>query len=137
MKKNLFVAAIAAATVMSSCSQNDIMQDMTENNAMTFSPYAGKSTKGSETTTTSMQTSGFGLFAFNTGTTPWGSAIAPNVMYNQEVMYDKDNNAWTYAPLKYWKLKDNYSFFAYAPYGDASNGIAINSANDYLRNGRG
>jgi len=77
-------------------------------------------------------TNGFGVFAYNTGTTAWASAsIAPNFMYNQQVYWATD---WKYEPVKYWPNgKDAanstspsntatpaavqmLSFFAYAPY---------------------
>lgn len=78
-------------------------------------------------------TKGFGVFAYNTGTTAWASAnIAPNFMYNQQVYWDSD---WKYEPVKYWpngidagntsgtpsntateSAAQMLSFFAYAPY---------------------
>ncbi len=117
MKKNLFFAALAVAA-MSSCSQNEVLPDFSEQNAMRFSPYTGLTTKGAETTTETIKNNyGFSLYAFNTGADAWASAapIAPNVMDNQSVRWDVSESVWTYSPLKYWTLGDNYSFFAYAP----------------------
>lgn len=80
-----------------------------------------------------LQSAGFGVFAYNTGTTAWASAsIAPNFMYNQWVTWDSEQEQWTYSPVKYWPNNNNpadgsgatgsesknyLSFFAYAPYG--------------------
>lgn len=64
---------------------------------------------------------GFGVFAYYTEGTVWGTASSsnpqPNFMNNQQVTYG--TSAWTYTPVKYWP-NDNtnkyISFFAYAPY---------------------
>lgn len=89
------------------------------------------------------KTNGFGVFAYNTGTTAWASAsIAPNFMYNQQVYY---SSGWKYEPLKYWpngvdtktgaptdpsntatEAAPQYlSFFAYAPYVPVTVGTGL------------
>ena len=60
---------------------------------------------------------GFGVFAFNTSTTPWSNSqtsFAPNFMYNQKVYKNEESGtgadaenkktvtSWQYQPLKYW-----------------------------------
>lgn len=137
MKKNLFVAAIAAATALTTgCTQNDVMQNMTENNAVAFDVYAGMSTKGlvtgngaNSTNKVGIETTGFGVYAYYTGQSDWateGANTKPNFMFNQEVTYS--STAWTYTPTKYWPNTpgDKISFFAYAPYmTNPASGAAI------------
>ena len=89
---------------------------------------------------------GFGVFGYNTGTTPWTdgqTSTTPNFMYNQQVKWNTSTNAWEYNPIKYWPNgKDAanatnapsntatetgaqyLSFFAYAPYVDKSSGLS-------------
>lgn len=81
-----------------------------------------------------LQKTGFGVFAFNTGSDNYSSgSFTPDFMYNQSVGYN--NSSWTYTPVKYWPADGSkLSFFAYAPYvssADASSetGITAMSSN--------
>jgi hypothetical protein len=105
-------------------------------------------------TTANLQTTGFGVFAYNTGASDYGatgySTMAttgetpnwtPNFMWNQQVTY---SSGWVYTPLKYWPngidtngasqaTVQKLSFFAYAPYvasGSGETGITALSANN-------
>lgn len=135
MKQNYFMGLIAcAALTMTGCSNDEINapQQSQGNNAIEFSTYLGRNAQGSrgtETSTTSIQTSGFGVLAYYTEKTDFANADKPkpNFMWNQQVTYS--NSAWSYTPVKYWptKVGDKVSFFAYAPYlkdGNA-NGIVL------------
>lgn len=83
------------------------------------------------------QAGGFGVFAYysdGSGTTDGAynsSSAVPNFMYNQQVTgTDAFSPVWSYSPLKYWPNEigataksdhvDKLTFFAYAPYIDAS-----------------
>ena len=83
------------------------------------------------------QAGGFGVFAYytdgsgNTDGAYNSSSSAPNFMYNQKVTgTDAASPVWSYSPLKYWPNEigttaksdhiDKLTFFAYAPYIDAS-----------------
>lgn len=124
MKQNYFMGLIAcAALTMTGCSNDEINapQQSQGNNAIEFSTYLGRNAQGSrgtETSTTSIQTSGFGVLAYYTEKTDFAEANKPNFMWNQKVTYDKTNTNWEYTPIKYWptKVGDKVSFFAYAPY---------------------
>ncbi|MBR5298111.1 MAG: fimbrillin family protein, partial [Parabacteroides sp.] len=132
MKTRIFLAGMMAAVLLSSCSQDEVIEALDMNHAIGFSTYVGKQTKGTITDdsgTTGIQTTGFGVLASYTGQSDFSNQI-PNFMYNQRVFY---NSGWTYSPLKYWPPTggDQISFFAYAPYDDANNdkGIVL-SGND-------
>lgn len=103
-------------------------------------------TTGNIITNTTLQSTGFGVFAYYTGTKTYDEAqyydgaavdpsnrLAPNFMWNQSVTY---SGGWTYTPVKYWPNEiqngnvdqqspaaqgsnskgGKVSFFAYAPY---------------------
>lgn len=135
MKKCLLFAAATLAG-LASCSQNEIENiNNPQDNAIQFGTYLGQSatTKGTETTATSIQTSGFGVSAFYTGQINFGNMqnAAPDFMYDQEVKYSSSSSAWSYSPIKYWPTTqgDKLSFFAYAPYRTDDNGISLKSEN--------
>lgn len=123
MKQNYFMGLIAcAALTITSCSNDEINapQQSQGNNAIEFSTYLGRNAQGSrgtETSTTSIKTSGFGVLAYYTDTANFSADTnKPNFMWNQKVTHNGAN--WEYTPIKYWptKVGDKVSFFAYAPY---------------------
>lgn len=146
MKKN-FVFMAASLLLLGSCSDDVMNISMDDALAVkdvpvTFGTYMGKNavTRAGDVTpmtTTQMQTTGFGVFAYNTGTADYtvGGATGqtPNFMYNEMV----SGSTWTYSPIKYWpnlngqadtqtpssteaNAAAKLSFFAYAPYVSAS-----------------
>ena len=132
MKQNYFMGLIAcAALTMTGCSNDEINapQQSQGNNAIEFSTYLGRNAQGSrgtETSTTSIQTSGFGVLAYYTEKADFAADTnKPNFMWNQKVTYS--NSAWSYTPVKYWptKVGDKVSFFAYAPYIENGNNNVI------------
>lgn len=138
MKQNYFMGLIAcAALTMTSCSNDEINapQQSQGNNAIEFSTYLGRNAQGSrgtETSTTSIQNSGFGVLAYYTENANFSADTnKPNFMWNQKITYS--NSAWSYTPVKYWptKVGDKVSFFAYAPYveGGDANGIVLSKNN--------
>lgn len=122
MKQNYFMGLIAcAALTMTGCSNDEINapQQSQGNNAIEFSTYLGRNAQGSrgtETSTTSIKTSGFGVLAYYTEQANFANTNKPNFMWNQKVTHNGTN--WEYTPVKYWptKVGDKVSFFAYAPY---------------------
>ena len=133
MKQNYFMGLIAyAALTMTGCSNDEINapQQSQGNNAIEFSTYLGRNAQGSrgtETSTTSIQTSGFGVLAYYTEQNNFADNNKPNFMWNQKVTHNGTN--WEYTPVKYWptKVGDKVSFFAYAPYAanDNDKGIVL------------
>lgn len=137
MKQNYFMGLIAcAALTMTGCSNDEINapQQSQGNNAIEFSTYLGRNAQGSrgtETSTTSIKTSGFGVLAYYTEQADFAKTNKPNFMWNQKVTHNGTN--WEYTPVKYWptKVGDKVSFFAYAPYveGGDANGIVLSKNN--------
>lgn len=148
MKKILFFAA--TAMLFAACSSDEVNAPKIAQNApqaVAFDTYMSSATRavGGTTdvmTTSTLQTTGFGVFAYQT-TGAYSAAAKPNFMYNQKITYS--SAVWGYSPLKYWPnntTNDSYgatmpqsdavSFFAYAPYvatgGDP--GITAFTGND-------
>ncbi len=130
MKKILTLAAIAAL-VLSACAKIENDKTPEVDQPIAFAAYSGKAiTKAGaygEETTTTLQSNGFGVFAYQT-TGDYTSSATPNFMYNTKV----STASWTYSPIKYWPNQiqagntdgqpatayqaDKVSFFAYAPH---------------------
>lgn len=132
MKKILFFAA--TAMLFAACTSDEAnapQATKTAPQAIAFDTYMSSATRavGGTTdvmTTSTLQATGFGVFAYQT-TGAYTTTAKPNFMYNQEVTYS--SAVWGYSPLKYWPnntTNDSYgatmpqsdavSFFAYAPY---------------------
>lgn len=132
MKKFMIIAA-SAAVVLSACAKIDMstskVNDIDE--PVAFGAYARKAVvkagQAGELTTTALQGSGFGVFAYQT-TGDYTASATPNFMYNTKVY----GASWTYDIIKYWPNQiqagntdsqpatafraDKVSFFAYGPY---------------------
>ncbi len=150
------ILAAAAAIVLSACAKIETEKFVADNDVISFGAYAGQSLSkagtAGEMTTTTLQSAGFGVFAYQT-TGDYGSSATPNFMYNTKV----STSSWTYSPIKYWPNQiqsgntdsqpatayqaDKVSFFAYAPHvaatastgvptGSTTSGITALTAND-------
>ena len=146
MKQRLFIGSLAALALMASCSSsNDDLNGgattpQESNVPLTFSSYLGRTatTRAGATgvqTTSTLATNGFGLFAYYTDNSSYGTSSTPNFMYNTKVTSTPTDapTSWTYSPLRYWPNEtgtdgngatsegtDHLSFFAYAPYVEAT-----------------
>ncbi len=125
MKKFIALATVVALFV-SSCAKNEISQNVSEGNKISFSTYTGIATKGQVYTSTNLE-DGFGVIAYNTGAATdfnTNSSVI-NFMYDTKVYYSSE--AWTYSPTKYWSsdASTQYSFFGYAPYESGSDDTGI------------
>ena len=141
MKQKFFIGSLAVLALMASCSSSndDLNGGATQENniPVTFSSYLGKTATsragamGVQTTST-LATNGFGLFAYYTDNSSYGTSSKPNFMYNTKVTGTPTDapTSWTYSPLRYWPNEtgtdgngatsddrvDHLTFFAYAPY---------------------
>lgn len=144
MKKILFFAATALLFAACSNEEGTAPEVVQAPQAVAFDTYVPAATRAGTAgvmTTTTLQTTGFGVFAQQGSA--YAAANGANFMYNQEVTIE--NSAWTYTPLKYWPNEtatdnngatstdtEGLSFFAYAPYvssASGSTGITGMSAN--------
>ena len=156
--KKIYLFAVMSA-MLAACSQTEEQNPLSEITAMaptaiSFDVYTNRTTTRSGLpgyngttyglTTTSLQTgvhkAGFGVFGYYTSNGDYDvNNSTPNFMYNQQVKYNEDKEAWTYDPVKYWPNEfgdaaasddlDKLSFFAYAPYQEVtvSTGVPVNN----------
>ena len=145
MKKFLILTA-AAVAVFAFCAKTiDHTRNTGQGDSVSFGVYIPKTiTKGGiggELTTTTLQTKGFGVFAYYTGANAYdvaGQGDAINFMYNQKV----SGASWTYTPVKYWPNMTNgdsdtpassddnapmLSFLAYAPYAQVTPSTGVSN----------
>lgn len=132
MKQSIILAAVAAL-VLAGCSKNETFVKVTDQEAVSFGAYSGRTvTKAGpavDMNLDSLKQHGFGVFATYTGTDAFEDAAndagaTNDFMNNQQVTFD--GAAWTYTPVKYWPNptngqdadKQHISFFAYAPYAE-------------------
>ena len=129
MKKNYLFGMLAlAAMTMVGCSNDEVVNDYSQDNAIQFGTYVGRgaSSRAHVIDTKTLGIEGFGVFAYYTEKDDFdASKHTPDFMYNQLV---KNNTNWTenggfagdwsYDPLKYWpnNVDDKVTFLAYAPY---------------------
>ena len=121
MKKILFFAA--AAIMMVSCSNDQVVSKMPQDNAINFGMYFGRDAQSRAAIMKTADLQSFGVFAYYTDNGDYVEGTStPNFMFDQKVTYSAGN--WTYSPLKYWPNEDTdkLSFFAYAPHSIESNG---------------
>ena len=133
MKKSMIIAAVAALALCA-CTKVESYQNTTEENEISFGVYVPKAvTKAGSTAVlndaTALQAAHFGVFAAHSTGTPgaYGASDTMDFMWNQEVTY---SGGWQYSPVKYWPNQhgtaavstpvDKLSFFAYAPYVEAT-----------------
>ncbi len=121
-KYNSCIFAIVTLLLLSACGTANNDEYGSTNSPMNFDGVMA-SDKGDWAVTRTSTRAAFptgeklGVYAYNTGSTPWSGAAAtatPNVMCNQ--MVEKTATGSTYTPVKYWVPTQYYSFFAYAPY---------------------
>lgn len=118
----IFELAALAALTFASCSSESV-EDLggnqaTQQVAIGFDGYLGRSavdTRGTESTTETIQGEGKGFGVFGNYTSESGVSSSPVVLFdNQHVTYE--TSKWTYSPVKYWPTAGHIDFYAYAPY---------------------
>ncbi len=135
------ILAAAAALALVACAKVETIQNV-ENREIGFGVYVpmtkagtpGTITTAGANSTTSLQATGFGVFATYSDHADYSASIGPNFMYNTKV----SGAGWTYDPVKYWPNEtitdsnnahgpsttdaDKLSFFAYAPWVGKTDG---------------
>lgn len=124
MKKILFVA-LAAATMMS-CTENEVIENAGNKKVVKFGTAVSSTTRAAITDITALQTSGFTVYAYNTGAEAAGTGLLNKVfMDNLAVSYSAPN--WSFTGTYYWPLSDNIQFFAYATDAAATYNVAADA----------
>lgn len=129
MKKYLFMAATAALALSSCTSDEELVQATAEaeGDAITFDTYMGINSRGTEVLNdANLKNDGFGVFAYDQGTTEILSYvkgnIKPNFMLNEKIEWKGTSGSekWQYSPVKYWpnNVNNMLSFYAYAPFNE-------------------
>ena len=135
MNKKLFILPALALALFAACSGDDELsngangqQTAKDDIPVAFDAYLNRTVSRAGNTggmdLSTLQTSGFGVFAYYADGDIYSENAIPNFMYNQKVEWR--NNAWEYWPMKYWPNEygttaistgvDRVTFFAYAPY---------------------
>ena len=125
MKRSIFLLA-ACAAILFSCKSNlagTTAPDLPE--AVTFGTYVPYTRTAA---LTSANIANFGVYAYYNPSGGWNADLTPNFMFDQKVE-GSAAAGFSYSPLKYWPKNEGetISFFAYAPYKSASNGISEQS----------
>lgn len=123
-RRILGLVALAAMALGTSCSNDELYNDYSPENAISFGTYVGHDAQSrasvyelDELQKEPANGGGFGVFAYYTEGNDYDPVNSkPNYMRNQLVKWN--NNKWSYSPVKYWPNTDQHklSFFAYAPY---------------------
>ncbi|MBO4561755.1 MAG: fimbrillin family protein [Bacteroidaceae bacterium] len=161
MKKSYLIFAVAALLI--ACSDNDTVKQVVAESTpqpMSFSAYAGKITKGSNSNQLYDFYNAFTVYGFKTVTRTKNNAdvdTVENVFYNEPVEHFATDAAgdtvyknskpssewfktatdftagWYYEDVRFWdKLAKQYDFFAVAPYvKDGENSKEYDVAADY------
>lgn len=126
MKKYLFMAATAALALSSCTSDETLAQDpANEGDVLSFDTYMGINARDTKVLDDAqLKADGFGVFAYDQGTTEILSYvkgnIKPNFMLNEKIEWNDaaDAKRWEYSPVKYWpnNVNNMLSFYAYAPF---------------------
>lgn len=132
MKTRHYMLAVATL-ILAACNQKELQEDAPAS-FVGFDTYTAHATKagasGEIISKEDLQVSNFGVFGYyhNGGVYTAGTST-PDFMWNQKVEFDGDK--WIYTPVKYWPNEsggtapDCVSFFAYAPYVEASTAGAV------------
>ncbi len=122
MKRIIILAALAIA--ITGC-YNNPSEYFDASEIVTFSTDAV--TRGTPINDASQLTD-IGTFGYYTGQNNWTDTDLPNRMFNQRLY--RDGSDWKYdgAPVR-WdgnSISDLFTFYAYAPFATADNGIVVN-----------
>lgn len=135
MKQYLFLLMVATGVV--SCQSDPFAEERPTGGRypeqiISISPHAENeeelSTRGTPVANEQQMTD-LGVFCAYTGLQDWTAAATPGKMFNNHLLHNPVNGRWEYSgsPVS-WSAttsNDRYSFFAYAPYATAQNGIVV------------
>ena len=111
MNKKLFFLAIAALG-LAACSNDDVVeinQSLEDANTISFRPVVTNVTRATDITASSLQTSGFTVFATETGKPYSGEGSGP---YFPETSFTYSAGTYTSATKYYWPSTGKLDFIA-------------------------
>lgn len=140
MKKIMYAAM--AALAITSCSQNEEFEAPSQKSAIGFNTVVSKTTRAAITDDAALQSSGFTVYAYNTGTLAADAAAAASDKFESFISginLKYATEKWGYTgDTYYWPLEDNIQFYAYptgiskltyvAPTGTAYPGVSYEIA---------
>lgn len=126
MKKSYLFGMLAlAAMTMVGCSNDEVVNDYSQDNAIEFGTYVGRGAQSRTEVINTENLKTFGVFAFYRDNGA-DAGNTPDFMNNQMVeKIEVDENtsliyktSWKYTPAKYWPNEKNdvIDFYAYAPW---------------------
>ncbi len=133
MKKILLFATVAAVG-FSSCSQDEIIENVNNANAIGFSSYVGQSPI-TRADNENLSDGDFGVYAIYGGTTvvDWNASTIANLYSNLKVTSTSGSCSIDSKDTKYWSQADHYySFLAYSPYSSSVNYTNGGNASPYI-----
>lgn len=135
MKRYLFVLVIVAG--LCSCEQEQLVENEStggrySEDIISILPHTEDgdtlSSRGTPITGEQQMTD-IGIFCSYTGSSDWTTTATPAKMFNTRLIRNSSSGRWEYsgAPVSWIPVtgNDRYSFFAYAPYATAQNGIVV------------
>ena len=117
-----FVSALAMAFAIASCTTDEVLQDTSDSNLISFGTYVGQGTKADGnyyvTSTTFPDKAQFGVMAYkHSGKWADGEDFSNQFMNNVAVKVGGSGSGqtFTYKPMRYWPITSKLSFLAYYP----------------------
>jgi hypothetical protein len=142
--KKIIMLGVTAAAILTSCSSDELYDsvELKDSNAIQFSTFINKSTRGVNDDLTNSNIADFAVFGGTntdeTASSDWG------VIFNDERVYDtglEENktrtDTWGYGNIQYWTQNLHYRFQAIAPYGsEAKPRQWVYTRSDEFKNGK-
>lgn len=131
MRKTRTIFLCLAALLCASCVEEQLPEETGQKDEIVVSVnlpegWTPLESKAEITSVSDLQSAGFGLFAYYTGTNDYSNiSSAPGVIFNnRQVTYSASK--WSYGSVsEYWPTKEGekVTFFAYAPWGDWNSSV--------------
>ena len=114
MKKILL--AVTAALAITGCSQNEEFESTGLKSEIVFNTIVSKTTRAAVTDITGLRSSGFTVYAYNTGANIISSEglELTNSIIPEGLAVTSSGENWIFTGTYYWPLNDYVQFFAYA-----------------------
>ncbi len=115
-KTNIFYVALAAMTLATSCSQDELQSSQAAKSEINFNASMGLKSRAEETTTNNLQSSCFYVSSF----------VSEKENYMKNVKYTYANQKWSSpaGETYFWPVSETLNFYAYA-YGHKSEQTAL------------